>query len=145
MRKTFTVVSMSAMALMLSAPASRLTSHAAAITPAVKDFQFVAAGATPPTEAQCNAANLRCFAPQAIRAAYNIPPLYAAGYDGRGRTIAIIDSFGSDTMAHDLHAFNQAFGLPPMCGEEDVNCVPGMPKFSELHVQGSPATKAQPA
>ena len=37
-----------------------------------------------------------------------------------GRTIAIVDSFGSDTIAHDLHVFNQAFSLPPMCGEEDV-------------------------
>ena len=39
-------------------------------------------------------------------------------------TIAIVDSYGSDTMAHDLHVFDQAFGLPPMCGEEGVTCAP---------------------
>ena len=59
-------------------------------------------------------------------------------------TIAIVDSYGSDTMAHDLHVFDQAFGLQPMCGEEGVTCAPGMPTFSELHINGSPATKAQP-
>src|SRR5947208_7137264 len=48
-------------------------------------------------------------------------------------------------MAHDLHVFNQQFGLAPMCGEEGVTCTPGMPKFSELTLQGSPATKAPPS
>ena len=38
-------------------------------------------------------------------------PALRPGFDGRGMTIAIVDSFGSDTMAHDLHVFNQAFGL----------------------------------
>jgi subtilase family serine protease len=47
-------------------------------------------------------------------------------------------------MAHDLHVFNQAFGLQPMCGEEGVTCAPGMPRFSTLAPQGSPATKAPP-
>jgi subtilase family serine protease len=59
-------------------------------------------------------------------------------------TIAIVDSYGSDTMAHDLHVFDEAFGLKPMCGEEGVTCTPGMPKFSQLAINGSPATKAQP-
>src|SRR5437764_2340841 len=45
-------------------------------------------------------------------------------------------------MAHDLHVFNQAFGIAPMCGEEGVTCAPGMPKFSQLSLQGSPATKS---
>jgi subtilase family serine protease len=35
--------------------------------------------------------------------------------------------------------------LPPMCGEQGVTCAAGMPKFSELALQGSPATKAPPA
>jgi subtilase family serine protease len=35
-------------------------------------------------------------------------------------------------------------GLPPMCGEEGVTCAAGMPTFSQLSVQGSPATKAPP-
>jgi len=112
--------------------------------PTVSDFEQMTASETPPTQAQCASAARRCFSPQAIRAAYNVQPVYDAGYDGRGQTIAIVDSYGSDTMAHDLHVFNQAFGLPSMCGEEGVTCAPGMPTFKQLHVQGSPATKAPP-
>src|SRR3954465_15905894 len=47
-------------------------------------------------------------------------------------------------MAHEPHRFHQAFGLQSMCGEEGVTCAPGMPKFSELAINGSPDTKAQP-
>jgi subtilase family serine protease len=79
-----------------------------------------------------------------MRAAYNYPPLFAKGYDGRGRTIAIIDSFGSPTIASDLHVFNTAFGLQPMCGEAGVTCQPGMPTFTVLAVQGSPPPVPQP-
>ncbi len=112
--------------------------------PTVSDYQFIAGGTTPPTEAQCEAVARTCFTPQAIQSAYNIGPLYAQGLDGRGITIAIVDSYGSDTMAHDLHVFNQAFGLRPMCGEEGVTCAAGMPKFSELSINGTPETKPQP-
>jgi subtilase family serine protease len=75
---------------------------------------------------------------------YNLGPLYAQGDNGAGHTIAIIDSFGSLTIAHDLHVFDQAFGLQPMCGEEGVTCQPGMPTFSQLHAQGFPPPDAPP-
>ncbi|HEX6662828.1 MAG TPA: S53 family peptidase [Gaiellaceae bacterium] len=110
--------------------------------PTVSDYQFISAAT--PTEANCEAVGRTCFTPQAIQSAYNVGPLYNQGYNGKGITIAIVDSYGSDTMAHDLHVFNQAFGLQPMCGEEGVTCTAGMPKFSELAINGSPDTKAQP-
>jgi len=112
--------------------------------PIVPDYAFVTASTTPPTEAQCVSVGRTCFTPQAIQSAYNVGPLYAAGFDGRGTTIAIVDSYGSDTIAHDLHVFNQAFGLQSMCGEEGVSCAAGMPTFSQLALQGNPATKAPP-
>ncbi|SOB88665.1 hypothetical protein SAMN06272789_6955 [Streptomyces sp. 1331.2] len=115
------------------------------VHPAVADYTQVSTGTTPPTQAQCATAGRRCFTPQAIRAAYNLGPLYADGHDGRGQTIAIVDSYGSDTMAHDLHVFDQAFGIQAMCGEEGVTCQPGMPTFSTLHVQGAPGTTAPPS
>jgi subtilase family serine protease len=115
-----------------------------AVHPTVSDYAQVSTSAVPPTQAQCASVGRRCFSPQAIRAAYNLQPLYDAGLDGRGQTIAIVDSYGSDTIAHDLHVFNTAFGLPSMCGEEGVTCTPGLPTFSVLHLQGAPATKAPP-
>jgi subtilase family serine protease len=111
----------------------------------VSDYAWITGSETPPTQAQCFSAGRRCFTPDGIRAAYNIAPLYAQGFDGRGVTIAIVDSFGSDTIMHDLHVFDQQFGLQAMCGEEGVTCQPGMPTFSRLALQGTPATKAPPA
>jgi subtilase family serine protease len=112
--------------------------------PTVSDWTQVSSSTTPPTEAQCFSVGRRCFTPQAIQSAYNVGPLYADGLKGNGQTIAIIDSFGSDTIAHDLHVFDQAFGLQPMCGEEGVTCSSGMPTFSRLELQGSPPTASPP-
>jgi subtilase family serine protease len=112
--------------------------------PTVTDYTFVKADAAPPSAADCAAIGIACFTPQAIQSAYNVGPLHQAGHNGQGITIAIVDSYGSDTMAHDLHVFDQAFHLAPMCGEEAVTCTPGMPTFKELALNGSPATKAQP-
>jgi subtilase family serine protease len=53
-----------------------------------------------------------CYGPDQIRAAYGIQPLLDRRLDGRGRTIAIIDAFGSPTIADDLAAFNDLWGLP---------------------------------
>jgi subtilase family serine protease len=113
--------------------------------PLVSDYTQVSSSETPPTQAQCFSAGRRCFAPQAIRNSYNVAPLYSQGHNGSGITIAIVDSYGSDTMAHDLHVFNNQFSLPHMCGEENVTCAAGMPTFKELSLQGSPATKAPPS
>src|SRR6266704_5177921 len=141
------IVALLVIGVVAAASVGTATSLSAALPaphPTVTDYQFIAGGTTPPTEAQCEAVGRTCFTPQAIQSAYNVGPLYAAGLNGAGVTIAIVDSYGSDTIAHDLHVFDQAFGLQPMCGEEGVSCAAGMPTFSQLHVQGSPATTAPP-
>lgn len=126
-------------------PAQAASDSAGAVfSPAVAEWEFISAGATPPTEAQCYSVNRRCFAPAAMANSYNYAVLHALGNQGQGKTIAVIDSYGSDTIRHDLHVFNQAFGLQAMCGEESVTCAAGMPKFDILSLQGSPATKAPP-
>jgi subtilase family serine protease len=112
--------------------------------PGVAEWTQVSSSETPPTTAQCASVGRTCFGPAATRASYNLNPLYAAGFDGRGKTIAIVDAYGSDTIRHDLHVYNTAFGLPSMCGEESVVCTAGMPTFDTLTLQGSPATKAPP-
>ncbi len=113
--------------------------------PTFSDPQLISAGTTPPTQAQCNSAGRRCFTPQSMQNSYNIASLLTAGNQGQGKTIAIVDSFGSDTIAHDLHVFDHAFGLPTMCGEEGVTCTSDMPTFSRLTLQGAPATAAPPS
>src|SRR6516165_4688175 len=84
--------------------------------PMFSDALLISASTTPPTQLQCFSVHRRCFTPQTVQTSYNLGPLYAAGNQGQGQTIAIIDSYGSDTIAHDLSVYNTAFGLPHMCG-----------------------------
>jgi subtilase family serine protease len=117
---------------------------AALFQPAVAEWQFLDSSTTPPSEAACFAVGRRCFTPVAMQNSYNVGPLYAAGLTGRGKTIAVIDSFGSATIANDLNVFSTAFGLPHLCGEAGVTCTPGMPTFNILQVQGSPPPNPPP-
>jgi len=112
--------------------------------PAVAEVQLIAKTTSPPPVSDCFALGIRCFTPQSMTAGYNFGPLYVSGFNGKGKTIAIIDSFGSPTIADDLHTFDVGFGLQPMCGESGVTCAPDMPTFSILEVQGSPAPPPQP-
>ncbi|MBA3945593.1 MAG: S53 family peptidase [Herpetosiphonaceae bacterium] len=72
--------------------------------------------AAPPTTADCEAQfGIACYQPFQLQQAYNLAPLYSQGLNGTGRTIVIVDSFGSPTIQQDLHKFDRAFGLadPP--------------------------------
>jgi subtilase family serine protease len=53
------------------------------------------------------------YQPSDMQTAYNLTPLYKAGLDGTGETIAIVDAFGSTTIQADLATFSAAMGLPP--------------------------------
>jgi subtilase family serine protease len=117
---------------------------AALFHPAVAESQFLTSSITPPTESACFAIGRRCFTPSAMENSYNLLPLYAAGNEGQGKTIAVIDSFGSATIASDLSNFNTQFGLPHLCGEPGAACGPGIPTFTILQVQGSPPPNPQP-
>jgi subtilase family serine protease len=67
----------------------------------------------PPTTAQCEAQyQIACYGAPQIQQAYDMQPLYHAGLTGAGKTIVIVDSFGSPTIQGDLQAFDQGFGLP---------------------------------
>jgi len=112
--------------------------------PAVSDYQLLSAGTTPPTEAQCFAIGRRCFTAKAMEASYNLPALYAAGNEGQGMTIAIIDSFGNPNMASDLANFDTQMGLPHMCGEPGVTCGAGTPTFTHLYWNGQTQVKSPP-
>jgi subtilase family serine protease len=54
------------------------------------------------------------YTPPPVYAAYNLNSLYAAGLNGAGQTIGIIDWCGSLTIQNDANAFSAAFGLPQL-------------------------------
>jgi len=87
--------------------------RAAHPVPAVTGHIELHTVSTPPTTAQCEAMfGIACYSPLQYRQAYDIKPLYAQGITGKHRTIAIVDSFGSPTIANDLHVFDQTYGIP---------------------------------
>ncbi|MFD8481705.1 S8 family serine peptidase [Kitasatospora sp. NPDC059673] len=55
---------------------------------------------------------IHCYSPLQYRQAYNLNPLYQQGITGKGRTIVIVDSFGSPTIQHDLEVFDKQWGIP---------------------------------
>ena len=69
--------------------------------------------AQPPTTADCQTAfAINCYGPNQYQKAYDMLPLYRQGLTGKGKTILIVDSFGSPTIQNDLQVFDQQFGLP---------------------------------
>jgi subtilase family serine protease len=89
------------------------TSPSATPVPPTTPAPLRIAGPAPPSSAWClRKYGLACYSPGQIQRAYDLPSLYARGLDGRGRTIVIVDSFGSPTIRHDLRVFDTACGLP---------------------------------
>jgi subtilase family serine protease len=69
--------------------------------------------AQPPTTAQClSTTGLACYDPAQFHQAYNLNPLYAQGLNGHGKSIILVDSYGSPTIRSDLATFDKNFGLP---------------------------------
>jgi subtilase family serine protease len=72
-----------------------------------------ATASPPPTDAQCRMKyHVPCYSPRQLQRAYGLGRLYAKGYSGRGRTIVIVDPFGSPTIRSDLATFDRGTGLP---------------------------------
>jgi subtilase family serine protease len=88
------------------------TATVAAATP-LFPLQRTAVQPVPLPTDQCLAKLSRhCYSPAQLLTAYDVNPLHAKGIDGKGRTIVIVDSFGSPTIQHDLEVFDKQFGLP---------------------------------
>jgi subtilase family serine protease len=118
--------------------------NSVAVHPLISDWAYLGNDGTPPSQAACIAVSRRCFNPAAMANSYNYAGLHAAGNQGQGMTIAVVDSFGASTIRQDLGVFNTAFGLPHLCGETGPstpagNCPPGSePRFDIIAVQGTP-------
>lgn len=84
-----------------------------AVQPLIHEVPLPVALHSPPTTSQClTNFGIHCYQPFQLVKAYDLAPLFQAGIDGTGETILIVDSFGSPTIQHDLHVFDQKFGIP---------------------------------
>ena len=83
------------------------------VRPASAGHINAAARVAPLPTSQCvTEIGIRCYSPLQYRTAYNLGPLYRQGITGKGRTIVIVDSFGSPTIQHDLEVFDRQWGIP---------------------------------
>lgn len=80
--------------------------------PAIAGHTLVHSVSSPLSIEQCRTKwHIACYNPLQYRTAYNIDALYRKGITGKGRTIVIVDSFGSPTVQHDLDVYSKQFGL----------------------------------
>lgn len=57
-----------------------------------------------------------CYDPYQMRTAYGVDKLIAAGYDGKGKTIVIVDAFQDANLVADLKYYISFYGLPSLNG-----------------------------
>ncbi|MER5351470.1 S53 family peptidase [Kitasatospora sp. NPDC002551] len=99
-----------------SASAAAPAAHRAAgvhVRPASAGRVSAVGRTAPLSTSQClGELGIHCYSPLQYREAYNLGPLYREGVTGKGRTIVIVDSFGSPTIQHDLEVFDRQWGLP---------------------------------
>lgn len=107
------------------------------VVPAVAGHVYAgAAFAAPPTTAQCEAARgIACYSPVQYEQAYDVHKAWNAGYTGRGKTIVIVDAFGSPTIAQDLAHFDADFGLPAPPSLKVISPVGAIPPFDGSDVR----------
>jgi subtilase family serine protease len=68
----------------------------------------------PYTPGQCVAlSGVACYTPTVLHTAYNVPWTINGQLAGTGESVAIIDAYGSPTVASDLATFDDEFDLPP--------------------------------
>ncbi len=60
--------------------------------------------------------NVTCYDPYQMRHAYGTDALIGAGFDGKGKTIVIIDAFQSPNVVQQLDFFDTFYGLPGLNG-----------------------------
>ena len=113
--------SIAAPAATVAVSAASAATHVASVRPVpdvggpvLNTKQFPA----PQTIAQCQADfGINCYTPVQYRVAYDLNPLYSGAATGRpitgaGKTIVIVDSYGSPTIQSDLKTFDAQFGFP---------------------------------
>jgi subtilase family serine protease len=113
-----------------SVSAAPAAAHAVKPIPAVSGHVLAANLVFPPDTAYCQTnLGISCYSPIQYQQAYDLSPLYASGITGKGRTIAIVDAFGSPTIANDLAVFDANYGIPAPPSLQIIQPVGAIPPF----------------
>jgi subtilase family serine protease len=104
------------LALSAAAPGAHATAHPRSTAPVPALSGPILVGKqlpapVPTTDCQTDF-GISCYTPVQYRTAYDLNPLYSHGVTGRGKTIVIVDSYGSPTISSDIKVFDAQFGFP---------------------------------
>jgi len=118
----------------------RAQSHAVAVArPLLPQPPTAHAATQPRPTSQClTVYGIHCYSPAQFEQAYDLASLHSAGVTGAGQTIAIVDSFGSPTIAQDLHQFDQTFGVSNPWGVPIDPAIAQDPNLTVIHPAGAP-------
>jgi subtilase family serine protease len=78
---------------------------------------------------------ITCYDPYQIRHAYNIDTLINSGFDGKGKTIIIVDAYQSPNIVQQLNYYNSFYGLKSLNGLGAAND-PNLGTFSQIAPDG---------
>ncbi|HXM56662.1 MAG TPA: S53 family peptidase [Candidatus Dormibacteraeota bacterium] len=132
LRRLRVLLAVGALALAASAPAPALVQSAAVHPVPAISGHVLADLLTPPNTALCRANfGIACYQPFQLQKAYDLAPLFDRGIDGRGRTIVIVDAFGTPTIQDDLKTFDQVFGLPDPPSFQVIQPAGAVPPFPQ--------------
>lgn len=121
--KAILVLAAVSLIVSLAPTAGRVTPARSAASPFLKvGQQAIPALATGPSYSlfTCQVVGLSsgttCYDPYQMRHAYNIDKLVNVGFDGKGKTIVIVDAFQSPNIVLELNTYNTFYGLPSLNG-----------------------------
>ena len=93
--------------------------------------------------ARATSASAGCgYTPANIYTAYDLNPLYRAGFNGKGRTLVLIEPCGTPTLLADANTFSKRFGLPALTSANFH--IVSYPAPSACSPQPAPATPPPP-
>jgi subtilase family serine protease len=107
------VAAVVALAATMGASSTHTMTPAIGANPVIHNLGALDAPANQPGRLRQCQLNGTCQGPDQIRNAYGFQPLLDQGINGAGRTIVIIDAYGSDTIQQDLATQDAYFGLAP--------------------------------
>jgi len=64
------------------------------------------------------------YTPAQLQSAYGVQQAIAAGNNGKGQTVAIIDAYASPTILSDVNTYSRLHGLPQLTGNQFTQVVP---------------------
>ena len=97
-------------------------------------FNYTTSGAALPTSTftgtvyDQNSSLIVSYTPTDLQTHYGLTPLYDAGFDGTGQTVALVEAYGYAAAEADANEFSTLLGLPPLTSKN----------FQVIYPEGKP-------